>query len=268
MSLWVRVAVGLGLIAVLMMVALYLLPRVKDRDSRSYRHLTRAASVLPLPKGLLQTNVEQESTIPGFAGWAWLNRAHVHAPSIEDDALVVRARTESVWWMNRRGPFLFRLQKGDFSVEGRISARMESNPVLPPDREWQFAGLMVRDPGGDRLLSLENYAFIVVGHRGQRLQVEYKSTRNGESDVSAVDWPTGDALLRITRRGAVICVYARDEAEHAWNRLARYVRYDLPEELQVGAVLYSFSEGRGDVDLRGVFRDLKLSAPDSRSATC
>ena len=139
--------------------------------------------------------------------------------------------------------------------------RQRSQPGLPPDREWQFAGVILRDPRGDAWLSRENYVFNVLGHRGSKLQVETKSTRQGQSRVDAWDWPDGDAQLNITRRGDRFSMAIRPTATDDWQTLISYERADLPARLQLGLIVYAYSEGRGIVDMQARFGELAVEVP-------
>ena len=153
---------------------------------------------------------------------------------------------------------LYRSIAGDASVTVSVRTRKRSHNASPPDSEWQFGGVMLRDARGDAWMSRENYVFSVVGFRGKRLQVETKSTKNGASQVDAWDWPTGDGQLRIERRGPDFNLYARQQQSDPWHRLTSYRRPDLPEVLQVGLISYAYSEGRGRQDVQVFFDEFSV----------
>ena len=151
--------------------------------------------------------------------------------------------------------------EGDIEFTATVRARKASDFGSWPDMEWQFAGIMLRAPESDGFLAMENYVFIVVGHRGSRLQVEYKSTVDGDSEVHAIDWPTGDADLRLVRQGDDFEVLARGVGAEQWISLHEFGRPDLPAVLQAGLIVYAFSEGRGRHDLQARFNEIALARP-------
>jgi hypothetical protein len=260
------VIAAIGLLATL--VAIAAIPRVRDRDSRVYHFLAgswrrftgkpREWPSIALPYHELFTG--------GRLGprWRWTGETSVRH-EVEGTSLVVVALRESVWWMNRRGSFVYLPVSGDVDFVASVKVRRATDPDASPDCEWQFAGLMLRDPRGDGALTLENYVFVVIGHRGHSLQAEFKSTTGGRSDVSAVDWPRGDAVLRVVRQGARFSVSIKPPGPADWRLLHVYERPDLPVALQAGLLIYSFSEGRGAVDLRATFADIVVDTPKTES---
>lgn len=233
----------------------------RGRDSR-YFHLLSTA-VTPVSAMLVSTEalpvarpfVWQPGASP--VGWQWFQPELLDAAAGEG-SLILTPVAESVWWMNQRGPMLFAQVEGDVTVTASVRVRKQSNSSVAPDMEWQFGGIILRDPRGDAWLSRENYVFNVVGHRGKSLQVETKSTRNGQSHVDAWDWGSGDAELRIERRAARFTVLARENPVAPWRELTHYDRPDLPAGLQVGLIVYAFSEGRGKFDMQAAFDALTI----------
>lgn len=237
--------------------------RLDNRDGREYRLLSQVWS----PVWRTPTDVDTPGAPISLTGQSFLDTLEwmgLDAATLDQqgDQAVLKSTQESVWWMNRRGPFGHIQVTGDFALEGHASVRALDDASMPPDREWQFAGLMLRDPRGDRRLSLENYVFVVVGHRGDRLQIEFKSTVDGQSDVHAVDWDSGDAELRVHRAGSDVTVSVRETGARAWNDLATFRRPDISDSAQVGPVMYSFSYGRGYHGLVATFSELALLATD------
>lgn len=254
---------ALGLIG---LVLVYAIPRLNSPDSRVYRAVAKAAGIFPrspsVPDAVTLPVYERFDSGTPASGWEWINTETVDVYG-QSGFLRVDAVSESVWWMNRRGPFFYKAVDGDVDVRTEVKVRKKSDSTSAPDKEWQFAGIMMRDPRGSLRFSLENYVFIVVGHRGSRLQVEFKSTVDGYSDVDAVDWPSGDAELRITRRGSVFDLFAKEKSEVEWVKVASYTRDDLPGVLETGVVVYAFSEGRQSHDLTATFEQLNLMSIES-----
>jgi hypothetical protein len=110
------------------------------------------------------------------------------------------------------------------------------------------------------MLTSENYVFNVIGNRGSNgIQVETKSTQNGWSSVQGTDWNTADVELKIKRTGALFSLFARSLEDVDWQLIQEYQRSDLPEVLQLGVIVYSYSRGKGIVDLDVSFKDLVVN---------
>lgn len=234
--------------------------QLRDRDSRAYRAVAltvrRVAPGQALGRKTSCTSVENSHARSGE--WIWVGSNDVHVETAPN-FVAMDARTESVWWKNRRGPFAYVPASGDVDVRSQVRVRKASDHRLLPDAEWQFGGIMIRDASSDLAFSLENYVFVVIGHRGTRMQLEFKSTRNGYSDVHAEDRPSGDAELRLRRTGEVIDVLARTNSAAEWRTVHSFARPDLPCNLQAGLMSYAFSFGKRVFDLRTGFRGFTRS---------
>lgn len=256
----------LALCAVLVLGAVVLLPLLamwRGRESRVWTFVSRARPPfltrgpttpppvqLPFRRGL--------SEVPD--GWRWFHsELAVEVPDTE--VLTLRSATESVWFHNRRGPMIWIPVTGDLDVTLRVRTRKASVPTEYPDSAWQFGGMILRDPAGDAAFSRENHVFNVVGYRGKGLQVEVKSTRDGESRVRGFDWESGDADLRMVRRGPAVELFRRPIGESEWEKLIDYDRPDLPDVVQFGLILYSYDYGGGRFDLEVGFESVEITQP-------
>lgn len=186
---------------------------------------------------------------------------------VRDSALMGTTNRISVWVGNRQGPLFYRYVRGDVAVEASVQTRKASDPDHYPDRNWQFGGLIFRDPRGDAWFGRENYVFNVVGHRGQRLEIETKSTLDSVSRVVSAPWPTGDADLKIVRRGPVFELFARATGDQPWQLINRVQRPDLPEVLQVGIIVYSGDDGDGIYDLQARIDRFSLSPVNAKTVS-
>jgi hypothetical protein len=234
----------------------------KGRDSRSYRAVS--AVVAPITRRLHDDDAS-DLHLP-YANprgqlepaWRWLRLDRV-AIEPRPDNLTVAATHESLWFLNARGPVAYRTLVGDGTLSAVVRARKRSDPSQPPDMEWQFAGLLLRDPASEAWMSLENYVFNVVGFCCGELQVETKSTRDGLSEIHSFRWDSADAELAIQRSGARFTLRARRaSSDDAWRDLVSYERPDLPARLQAGLILYAHSQGRGRHDLQASFEQIAV----------
>ncbi|HEY9068579.1 MAG TPA: hypothetical protein VIO33_26570 [Burkholderiaceae bacterium] len=263
----IALIVAILIVALLVLAGLALfMAHDKGRDSRSYRAVS--AVVAPISRRLHHdTTSDIRTPYANPRGqiepeWRWLQRDAVEIEP-RTDRLALIATRESLWFLNARGPLVYRQLVGDGTVSAVVKARKRSDPASPPDMEWQFAGLLLRDPASDAWMSLENYVFNVIGFCCGELQVETKSTRQGLSEIHSFRWDSGDAELAIQRSGARFTLRARRVGSHdnrgdAWRELVSYDRPDLPARLQVGLILYAHSQGRGRHDLRADFEQIAV----------
>lgn len=182
---------------------------------------------------------------------------------LDDGALVLTPTANTVWYMADAGPGLFKKVKGNFRVSARVKARSAKAPNEPVGNGYQFAGLIARDPGSDTS-GEENYVFNVVGYRKSYLSIETKTTEDDQSEVLGPKWGSGDAELRICRVNGKFLVLQRQLGGSDWALGTTYERNDLPAELQVGLIAYTYTDRW---DLRASFDWVRL-APVSTEKDC
>ncbi len=196
---------------------------------------------------------------------AWsIRRPELLDIAVEGGSLNLVLNQSALWFNTSRGPLLHKLVTGDFTVTATVRARSASQPDQPPVPLIHLGGLMARNPSGETAGVGENYIFIVVGRDVDNLSVETKTTVNSASDFVGPSWPSGDAELRICRRGATFRLYKRAIGAAAWTLAMTYVRSDLPATLQVGPVIYGPS---GTPDLRVSFDEV-IFANAADDASC
>jgi regulation of enolase protein 1 (concanavalin A-like superfamily) len=196
-------------------------------------------------------------------GWPnWIEQVDVNTTSAGHLYLVPAT---SGWFRDDRGVFLFKTVTGDFDVTTRILATGKAQEL--PSRTYSLSGLMVRaprdvtadtwTPGG------ENWLFITTGYGDERPgnlagkpQIETKTTRNSESDLTLRVVPPGWIDLRVVRVGANFLMLYRSEGK-PWQISRRFIRPDLPATLQVGLNAYS-----ADMSVRGP-QDMRDTTPTS-----
>jgi len=232
-----------------------------DRDGFLYRQASKI--VLPitqewvtLPEKRLVSVFENNLTLP-LNDWTWFKSDLVDY-SFSPAGLKIVVNQEAVWWRNKSATGLFNLVDGDFDIQVQALTRKKSDGDSYPDQDYQFGGVILRNPLSNAFMGVENYVFNVVGYRGSRLQVETKTTRNGYSDVVAKNWPSGDAYLKLERRGDRVVMLARELEGQEWLKINAVERSDLPETLEVGLIVYATSGGEGRTDLAVKFRKLKV----------
>lgn len=247
-------------LSVLLMVALY-----------SIRFIPQGIKARIFPEFLGVENFQQENPLSHLnddfnsdslnTEWIKYNTDMIDL-NLSSGKLIMTPKVESVWWMKDRGPMIYKMIEGDFSFSTKVETRKASDTSSYPDKLWQFGGIMLRDPASEDEAKGENYVFIVAGYRGSKLQVEVKSTKDDKSDVIGIDWTSGDADVRISRKGNLFYMMARKNSTEEWQIMETYERPDLPEKLQAAIIVYSFSYNKGVGDLTARFDEIKFWKSD------
>lgn len=251
-----------SLVVIFLLIIIGVSISMVDRDGLSYKVMSKlvfplSKQLLPMYENILSGDFESDlTTMPET--WQWLKPDLVDY-QFTDKGLIVEPTEESVWWKNKRGASLYHHIKGDFDVQVKVITRKASNQASYPDQDYQFGGIILRDPSANAILGRENHVFNVVGYRGGGLQIETKDTTNGYSQVSGFDWSSGDADLRIRRRGSQFDMYARLPLSNKWVQVNSFERKDLPETLEVGLIVYAYSNGKNRYDLTVTFEHIKIT---------
>ncbi|MCB9519451.1 MAG: hypothetical protein H6700_03465 [Myxococcales bacterium] len=174
--------------------------------------------------------------------------------------LTIRPLRYSVWFHAEAGPGVVTPVTGDFAMTTRVRARSTRTPDRPVASNFQFGGLIARDPASRSASSSENYVFTVVGYRGDYLSAETKSTDDDLSTVDGPPWSSGDAELRLCRVGDDFHLLIREIGATRWTDAITYRRSDLPATLDVGPIAYTYTD---DVDLTARFDFVELSPVSS-----
>jgi len=197
------------------------------------------------------------------ASWKLVNESTCKI-SVADGQLHMQPTKNVVWYKADQGPLAYKLVSGNFKASAAVRARKASDPKQATNNGFQFGGIIARDPASDGASAKESYVFNVVGYRGDYLSVETKTTKKDHSDVEAPSWASGDAELRICRLNSEFFLYKREIGATKWDLAIQYDRPDLPKQLQVGPIAYSFTD---EFDLRASFEWIRF-APVSTKEDC
>jgi len=76
-------------------------------------------------------------------------------------ALTIQPTLTPGWFAANDAPLVYRLVSGNFAVEAAVTATSATDPTLPPQSEFNSAGLMARNPAG--ATGPENYVMVNIG---------------------------------------------------------------------------------------------------------
>ncbi len=163
---------------------------------------------------------------------------------VDTGQLRLTAQANTLWFRQNSAFFMWKSISGNFKLTAHVTARGVSDPLSPPMTSFRLGGIAARNPdtSGNCMPgpACENYVFIVVGADGNDVSVEYKSTRESISMFNGPARSDSDRELRICRIDDSFFLYDRAPGSFDWGvPLVEYVREDLPESLQLGALTYA-----------------------------
>ena len=148
----------------------------------------------------------------------------------------------STWYMDYRGPLVYKEVTGDFIVTTKLQTTNRAGNDAPHSL-FSLGGLMIRTPRTDNARTWqggrENYVFLSLGCADQsgNYQFEVKTTSGGQSDLEKIPAAGGEAYLQIAKIGPNIVCLHKQHGE--WMVHKRYQRPDMPDSLQVGMTVYT-----------------------------
>ena len=201
------------------------------------------------------TGLDDDFSAPALASSWQIYKGETFRYETREGELIMQPHANVVWYMADSGPMLYKPVSGNFMVSASVRARSIAEPDKPPRGNYQLAGLIARDPASDSS-GEENYVFNVVGFRNGYLSVETKTTVDDESEVVGPEWDSGDAELRVCRFNEKFLVLKRHIGKKEWTLGTTYIRKDLPAQLQVGPIAYTYIDKQ---DMRARFDYIKYS---------
>jgi hypothetical protein len=176
--------------------------------------------------------------------WTIFNES-LFRTEVDNGRLHIIPQQKVTWYKANNGPFIYTLIEGDFTLTARVLTRQTDQPEQFPndqERQYQYAGIMLRDPASDSS-GLENYLFAVVGFHRRNLAVETKSTTDDVSEmIQDKQWQSGDAELRICRLGQDFYLFKRHLEESEWTLQQTFERPDIGTTVQAGLISYAQNE--------------------------
>lgn len=169
------------------------------------------------------------------------------------------------WFGSSVGAFRYKLVEGDFVVASHIIAGNVNSPnddTVPPTGTYNSAGFVVRDPASfqpdnENWLMYNHGAQVFSPSAGHSLATETKTTVESTSVLTLrpTMTPTSNAgQLALCRRGNLFHMFKWMDDEADWTLEATYSRPDLPQTLQVGAVVNGWTQA----SLRAQFEYVRI----------
>lgn len=197
-----------------------------------------------------------------FLGYTWnkLNSG-VFSYSESESVLELDLKKNAVWLNGERGGMFYTLIDGNFDFIATVRTTKRSDISSPPDANFSFGGLIVRDPN----TSQENYVHLVTG-RGDASEAEgfpygyeHKVTLNSISDYDIDYNGNSEHDLRIVRSGDVFTFFERlAGSDNAWTEITTQP-VEFSSQVQVGFNIYTGSNPEDVVDLKVTFSNIQLT---------
>jgi hypothetical protein len=177
------------------------------------------------------------------------------------------------WYADFDGTFLFKMMSGDFVVETSVAANRRGQDGGPPERLYNSAGLMARDPSSTD--GRENWVIHNVGRQSMEVGVatEGKTTVDSQSTLMLTPG-TWSGRLRLCRVGDRFVLARRLSDETEWTQTQAYERPDMPDQIQLGMMVNGWNSNGGspdfdlDPDVVATFDYIRLWRPDAGEASC
>ncbi len=149
----------------------------------------------------------------------------------------------SVWYAEHRGELTYKTVTGDFVITTDVEPTRRTG-VGAPQSSFSLAGIIVRTPramtnAAQWTAGGQNYVFLSLGAASTpgTYQFEVKTTLNS---ASTLDLSSGAprATIQVARLGPHLITLRRNLGG-AWVVHRRYLRPDLPAQLQAGLTVYT-----------------------------
>ena len=164
---------------------------------------------------------------------------------------------QSGWFGDGKGPFVYKHVTGNFVMQAHVTARNTSNAQNPPSRQYNSAGLLVRDPAS--VSGSENWLMYNVGFQETFVGTEGKTTVDSTSQLFLTPGAKSGRLV-ICRLGSAFSMWRRLDGENTWQETDHFDRPDLPARLQVGIIANGYE---GPPDITAEFEYIRFEVPNS-----
>lgn len=195
-----------------------------------------------------------------FLGHTWNSvNAGVFSHTQNGGVLELQLTQNAVWLDASRGGLFYTLIDGDFDLMATVRTTKKEDNSAPPDSDYSFGGLMVRDPNTGQ----ENYVHLVTGTGNTAIAgpygYEYKVTTNSASDYQILYDGNWEYDLRISRSGNNFTFYVKPAGsgdQVVWNQILT-APLEMSSRAQVGFSIYSGSTG-ALADMKVTFSDIRI----------
>ena len=155
---------------------------------------------------------------------------------------------------------MYRNMEGDFKVELKIDIAKSSDANQMPDKGFQQAGIIIRNPDDKK----ENYLLLTMGTGGNaNPKIFFKKTIDNKTKTVVFKKNNMNGWLRIEKKGGKVVAFYRPDNETDWEKTGEYEIPWLKGKLQLGLIVFANFAGEGPKarpDIRAAFTQLKIDS--------
>jgi hypothetical protein len=178
-----------------------------------------------------------------------------------DSGRLTLVPVHSGWYADGTGPFLFKEITGDFVVQIHVNAGNVENHDIAPTREYNAAGILVRDP--DSVSGDQDWLAFNLGYQSNQNGVGTEGKTTVDS-VSTLYLNPGarSGRLSLCRLGNTYHMLRWLDDESSWTEVHTFTRADLPDRVQVGMMANGWTP---PPDLYATFSWIRFAPAQSMS---
>ena len=192
-------------------------------------------------------------------GWQYLNK-NLFVTSQHHDTIIMMPIMKSLWEEDQTSAMIYKNIQGDFAIESRLDISKTSDLSQVPDKGFQQAGIIIRNPDNKK----ENYLILSMGTGGNaNPKIFFKKTIDNKTRTVANKRENMSGWLRIEKMGSTIAAFYKSDEHSAWEKYGEYDIGWLKGNLQIGLMVFANFPGEGPKakpDIRAAFSQLKIDA--------
>ena len=222
-----------------------------------------------LPPGPLASMGDEFDNPRALSDWKMLPdcQAKTRLLEIANSKLVIEPHPKTGWFMNGRGPMVYKEITGDFIVATHISSLNRSATTQPATQNFNLGGLVARNPASQN--DSENWIAVQLGRvdGATGLGSKTETTTDSQSNYWTMAG-SHSGELRLCRIGSKFYAFRKLDDNREWEMLrwgsgvdapTELDRPDMPSRLQVGLCAGAFDAA----DLRAEYEFIRFAVPNS-----
>ncbi|MBS1597661.1 MAG: carboxypeptidase-like regulatory domain-containing protein [Bacteroidetes bacterium] len=203
-----------------------------------------------------KNNHDTISTI-AIGGWQYMNQ-NLFMTSLQQDTIILIPLMKSLWEEDQTGSMIFKNMEGDFTIESKIDITKMSDGSQMPDKGFQQAGIIVRNPDDKK----ENYLILSMGTGGNsNPKIFFKKTIDNKTRTVVSKKDSTRGWLRIDKKGTKIDAFYKNDKNADWEKTGELEIGWLKGKLQLGLMVFANFSSDGPKmkpDIKAAFSQLKI----------